>query len=78
MNDTQLTQEAADQICQGLPWNGRHLLYGECVALLDGEVIAVADDLDGALKSLRATDPNPQRGMVFEVSPRILDVIRRS
>lgn len=78
MNETQLNQEAADRICQGLQWNDRHLRYGECVALLDGEVIAVAEDLDGALKSLRATDPNPRRGMVFEVAPLFVDVIRRA
>lgn len=78
MNETQLNQEAADRICQGLSWNGRHLRYGECVALLDGKVIAVAEDLDGALKRLRATDPNPRRGMVFEVAPPFIDVIRRA
>ena len=78
MNETQLNQEAADRICQGHSWNGRRLRRGECVALLDGKVIAVAEDLDGALKSLRATDPNPRRGMVFEVAPPIIDVIRRA
>ena len=78
MYELHLNQETADRICSGnSSWNGRMFRYGECVALLDGEVIAVADDLDGALKSLRATDPNPRRGMVFEVSPSVLDVIRR-
>ncbi len=77
MNELELNQEIADRICEGHPWNGRQLCRGECVALLDGEVVAVADDLDGALKCLRATDPNPRRGMVFEVAPPTVDVIRR-
>ena len=77
MNELQLNQVVADRICRASSWNGRQLRYGECVALLDGEVIAVSEDLDGALKSLRATDPNPRRGMVFEVAPPVIDIIRR-
>lgn len=77
MNELHLNQAAADQICRGSSWNGHPIHQGQCVALLDGEVVAVADDLDEALKSLRATDPNPRRGMVFEVAPPVIDVIRR-
>ena len=56
----------------------RQLRRGECVASLDGKVIVVSEDLDGALKSLRATDPNRRGGMVFEVAPPTIDVIRRA
>ena len=77
MNEMQLNQATADRICEGNSWHGRQFRQGDCVALLDGEVVAVADDLDVALKSLRATEANPRRGMVFEVAPPVIDFIRR-
>jgi hypothetical protein len=56
--------------------NGRQFQQGECVALLDGRVVAVAANLDAALRALRALDPDPRRGMVFEVAAPVTDVIR--
>ena len=76
MTETEINQQVAEQICQTARWDGREFRPGECLGLLDGRVVAVARDLDGALRALRALDPNPHRGMVFEVGPPITDVIR--
>ena len=76
MNEMQLNQEVAEHICDAGRANGRQLPLGACVALLDGQVVAVAGDLDAALRALRALDPNPRRGMVFEVATPVTDVIR--
>lgn len=46
------------------------------MALLDGQVVAIADDLGDALRALRGLDPNPERGMVTEVGSVTFDVIR--
>ncbi len=77
MSDVSSNQQVAAQICSAGRLNGKQFLPGECVALLDGNVVAVAKDLETALRSLRALDPDPERGMVFEVGPPVTDVIRR-
>jgi hypothetical protein len=76
MKEPDVNQQVAEQICDAARWNGREFRAGECVALLDGQVVAVAKDLDAALQVLRALDPNPLRGMIFEVGPPVTDVIR--
>jgi hypothetical protein len=76
MNELQRNQEVAERICRTLQADGQTFYSGQCVALLDGKAAAVADDLEGALNALRAIDPDPARGMVFEVGPPVLDVIR--
>jgi hypothetical protein len=76
MNEMQLNQQVAEHICDVRQANGRQFQLGACVALLDGQVVAVAGDLDAALRDLRALDPNPGRGMVFEVATPVTDVIR--
>ena len=76
MNERLRNQEVADRICRDLQWHGQRFRLGDCVALLDGKVIAVTDDLDRALEALRAVDPEPARGMVVEVTPPTVDVIR--
>ena len=76
MNENDINQQVAEQICQAFAWNGRSFDAGECVALLDGKVVAVAKDLEGAANALRALDPNPRRGMVLEVGLPVTDVIR--
>ncbi len=76
MNERLRNQEMADLICQDLQWDGHNFCTGNCVALLNGKVIAVTKDLDNALKTLRAADPDPSRGMVMEVTPPTVDVIR--
>ena len=76
MKEIDINQQVAEQICNSPGWNGKAFRSGECVALLDGKVVAVADDLDAALRALRVIEPNPRRGMVFEVGPPVTDVIR--
>lgn len=76
MNDMAVNQRVAERICRTEQWDGRRLQQGQCVALLDGNVVAVADDLDTVLANLRAVDSDPDRGMVFEVGPPVPDVIR--
>jgi hypothetical protein len=76
MNESDLNQAVAEQICATGQWNGRRFRLGEFVALLDGKVVAVADDLDQALQALRKLDANPRRGMVCEVAQPVVDIIR--
>ena len=76
MNETLKNQQIADQICREFQWNGKSFEVGECVALLDGKIIAVADSMDQALVELRAAEPDRKRGMLFEVRQPVMDVIR--
>lgn len=76
MTEREINQQIADQICNAGRLNGKPFRPGDCVALLDGQVVAVAEDLTGALHALRALDPNPTRGMVLEVGAPVIDVIR--
>jgi hypothetical protein len=62
MTELETNQQTADQICKASRLNGREFRSGEYVALLDGKVVAVANDLGDALRALRALDPNPQHG----------------
>jgi hypothetical protein len=77
MKETDINQQVAEQICTLARWNGREFRSGECVALLGGKVVAVAQDLDAALRALRVLNPDPLCGMVFEVALPVTDVIRR-
>jgi hypothetical protein len=76
MSEVELNQQVADQIRGTSAFEGRQYRAGQWLALLDGNVVAVADDLSTALGALRALDADPRRGMVFEVAPPIVDVIR--
>lgn len=74
MSERELNQQAAEQfrdIQVGHPYR-----RGDCVALIDGEVVAVEKNLAAALRALRAVEPNPTRGMVVEIGPASVDVIR--
>ncbi len=75
MNENDINQRVAEQICTGFGLNGHQFRLGECVALLDGKVVAVEEDLSAAVLALRALDSNPNRGMVFQVGP-LVDFIR--
>lgn len=76
MDESVKNQQIADQICRSFEWNGRSFSAGECVALLDGEILTVAESFDQALASLRAVQPDRKRGMLFEVRRPVLDVVR--
>lgn len=77
MNEHDRNQELADHICEHFAWNGRRFDEGEFVSLLDGEVFAVGPTLEEVLTALRKADPDPARGMVFEVASSTMDMIRR-
>jgi len=66
----------AESLCTEFQWDGQTFREGDCVALLDGKVVAVADNADDAVSALRAIDPDPRRGMVVEVAHSVVDVIR--
>ena len=66
----------AEAVCRDFQWEGRKFREGQCVALLDGEIVAVADNPDDAIATLRALDPNPKHGIVIPVTIPSVDVIR--
>jgi hypothetical protein len=76
MTETEKNQRIADRICDELRWNGRHFASGDWVALLDGEIVTVTRSVDEALHMLRSADPDPRRGMLLQVGPQSVDVIR--
>jgi hypothetical protein len=76
MSERDINQQVADQVRRTFRWNGNEYLRGDCLVLLDGKVIAVEKNRLLAMKSLRDADPDPERGMIVEVTPPIIDVIR--
>ncbi|HPM81299.1 MAG TPA: hypothetical protein PLF81_11400 [Candidatus Anammoximicrobium sp.] len=76
MTEKERNRRVAEKICREFEWNGRRFREGDCVALLNGNVVAVAPTPDEAIVALRAIDPDPKRGMVVEVAPPMVDVIR--
>jgi urease accessory protein UreE len=76
MNEKECNLRIAESISAEFAWNGQMFREGDCVALLDGKVVAVADNPDEAISALRALDPDPKRGMVIEVAHPVVDVIR--
>ncbi len=76
MSDLHANQAVADHICRHFEWQGSTFQPGQCVALLKGEVVAVAESLDDALAALRAIEPDPAKGMVLEVAVPVTDVVR--
>ena len=76
MSERESNLRIAELICADFAWNGRKFHEGDYVALLDGNIIAVADNPDDAISALRAIDPDLKRGMVIEVNRPVVDVIR--
>jgi hypothetical protein len=76
MNEYERNLRIAQSLHRDFAWNGQTFQRGEFVALLDGEVIAVAKSSDDAIAVLRAREPDPKRGMVVEVTSPTVDVIR--
>jgi len=77
MSEQEINQQLADTICSRFEWNGKQFKEGECLVLLNGEVVSITDSLSDALKALRAIEPNVAKGMVLEVAEPVIDVIRR-
>lgn len=76
MNELETNQRIADRICRDFEYDAQEFTHGDCVAILDGEVVAVETSLDKALTRLRSIDPDPTRGMLLVVKPLVVDVIR--
>lgn len=76
MSEKERNLRVAETVCREFRWQGQSFQEGDCVALLDGEIVAVADNPDDAISSLREIAPDPRRGMVVEVTPSAVDVIR--
>lgn len=66
----------AEAMCRDFRWQSRTFHEGECVALLDGNIVAVADNPDDAIAALRERDPNPEHGMVVPITSPSIDIIR--
>jgi len=75
-SDQERNLRIAEAVCRDFEWEGRKFREGQCVALLDGEIVAVADNPDDAIAALRALDPNPKHGMVIPITPPSVAVIR--
>jgi hypothetical protein len=78
MNEAERNRRVAQAVHRDFAWAGRTFQPGDFVAVLDGNVVAVAANADDAIAALRAIDPDPRRGMVLEVAPPTVDVIRRA
>lgn len=76
MSEKERNLRVAASICAQFAWNGQKFREGDCVAVLDGKIVAVADNPGDAISALRALDPDPNRGMVIEVGRAVVDVIR--
>lgn len=49
MEEREINQKIAEEICHRFCVGGQEFRLGECVALLDGKVVAVEKDLGAAL-----------------------------
>lgn len=76
MTEHEQNLRTAERLCADFAWQGRFFRQGDCVALLDGKIIAVAANPDDAIAMLRIQAPSPNRGMVVELTPSAVDVIR--
>ncbi len=78
MNDRERNLRIAQTVHRDFAWNGQLFQRGDFVALLDGQVVAVEQSAAVAIAALRSREPDPKRGMVVEVGPATMDVIRRA
>ena len=76
MSEKERNLRVAEAVCREVRWEGQSFHEGDCVALLDGKIVAVADNPDDVIVTLREMAPDPHRGMVVEVTPSVVDVIR--
>jgi len=76
MNEKERNLRIAESICAEFAWNGQKFREGDYVALLDGKIVAVADNPDDAIAALRTLEPDPKRGMVVVVTHPSVEVIR--
>ncbi len=70
-------QAVARTICTTFEYGGRHFQRGQYVAILNGDVVAVENSAEAALRALRSRAPDRWQGLVCEVREPEPDVIRR-
>jgi hypothetical protein len=56
MNENERNLRIAESIYTQFTWNGQTFREGDCVALLEGKIVAVADNPDDAISALRALE----------------------
>jgi dihydroxyacetone kinase-like predicted kinase len=76
MSEREINQKVAEEIRNTHRLNGQEFHLGDWVGLLDGKVVAVAKDIDSAFQTVRKLDADPHRGMILQVGPPVIDVIR--
>ena len=76
MTEHERNTQVADRICQELEFNGQSFQIGQYAALLDGRVVGTAQSLADAMELLDRLSGDPNRGMIVEVGPTPIDVIR--
>ena len=69
-------RQIAEAICRDFEWHGQNYREGQYLALLDGEIVVVANNADDAIAALRTLDPDPKHGMVVPVETPAMEVIR--
>ncbi len=77
MNDKERNLRIAESICAEFAWNGQRFRERDFVALLDGNIVAVADNPDDAIATLRTLEIDPKRRMVVVVTHPTVEVIRK-
>jgi dihydroxyacetone kinase-like predicted kinase len=75
-NEQERNLRIAEAVCRDFEWHGQKFREGQYLALLDGKIVAVADNADDAIAALRSLDPDPKHGMVVPVETPAMDVIR--
>ena len=76
MNGDERNLRIAQAVHGDFAWNGQEFHEGDFVALLDGQIVTVEKNADDAIVALRALDPDPKHGLVVQVAPPAVDVIR--
>ena len=69
-------QDVAREICSRLEFAGRRFRWGQFVAILGGQVVAVGASFDEVQQILIAQEPNPRKGLICQVEEPMTDVIR--
>lgn len=75
--EREVDEQAADHIGRHFEWRGRRFQPGDFVALLDGEVVAVARTFDEVERDFLRVEPARRRGLICRVETPVPDVIRR-
>lgn len=77
MTEYELNRSVAEKLCREMEFEGQTFHEGQYVALLDGRIVAVANNLDDAVVAARKVDPDPRRGMIVDVyPPDRVDIVR--